>query len=326
MKPLILIVTRNCNLRCSYCDVDKKNIFMTKKVAQKATLLYFDWAKNNHQKKIWIRFFGGEPLMNFNVVQYVVEYANDLFKKENIEILFDLTTNGLLLDDGKIEFFKSNNNINFIVSLDGDEGTQNLNRNIKKIKIDSYGNIYRHHKELANLPNLIINMVAAPNQVEFFYDNFIHNYNLGFRKFNFLPAYFLKWNNEELRILIDEFNKLLFFLRRHREVFVKNAEVFSMIPFFNSGFVIDCNGDLFGENLILSKYFLHLNNKLIKGNILKENSGDLLNFNENGDIVSLIKGIVGGDIFYSSLKVDRILTNFIRKLLISDKNYENKKN
>lgn len=300
---------------------------MKKKVAQKATLLYFSWANKNKEKKVLIRFFGGEPLMDFELLEYLVKFAKDRARQSGLEVSFDLTTNGLLLDADKIDFFNKNKEVNVVVSLDGDNKTQNLNRNMKGAKADSYKNIYGLKDKLIDLPNVTVNMVAAPNQVKFFYENFLHNYDLGFKKFNFLPAYFMKWKDGDLKSLIGEFTKILHFLRKHDDVAVKNMEVFSDVPFFNSGFVVDCSGDLYGTNIILSRHFMHLSGDLVEGNVLEDDRNDLLNFDKNSDIVSLIKENIEGDILYSTFKVDKILTNFVKKLLIpKGENYGNKEN
>lgn len=315
MKPLILIVTRACNLRCRYCDVEKQSISMNEKVARRATLLYFAWAKKSGQKKLLIRFFGGEPLMNFAVVKSVVAYAKKRAKRGKMEVGFDLTTNGMLIDDVVMDFFKKTPEMRVIISLDGDVKTQKLNRNMHDSKIDSYKNILAHKDRLVSLPNMTVNMVVMPNQVRNFYKNFLHNYHLGFRRFNFLPAYFTIWEKDELELLAFGFKKIIGFLRTHTDVSVKNKEIVSDIPFFNSGIVVDCSGDLFGNNMMLSHYFAHLRGFFFKGNVLKIHDESLLNFTRDPDIVSVMRDTSDPTLFYASLKVDRILSNFVKKVI-----------
>lgn len=319
MKPLILIVTRRCNLRCVYCDVDKKNISMQEKVAQKAIFLYYTWAEKHGQKELLIRFFGGEPLMNFDVVKYAVAYAKGIAGRKGMTISFDLTTNGMLLDDDIIDFFARNKEISVIISLDGFDTTQNLNRNVKNGKIDSYSTIHRYRGKLISLTNITVNMVIAPNQVRSFFKNFLHNHRLGFIRFNFLPAYFVAWGDDELKALIDGFNEIIHFLRAHKNISVKNTEIIGDTPFFNSGFVVDCNGDLFDTNIILSKHYTHLNPALVKGNVLRDSKKNLLSFSKNSDIVPFMRSAIDRRLFYSSLKVDKILTSFVKKLVLSRK-------
>lgn len=251
--------------------------------------------------------------MNRDVVEDVVAYAKKQAYKEKINLLFDLTTNGLLINEGVIEFFKKNPEMSVIISLDGDSTTQNLNRNRRGAHIDSYENIRRYAKELITLPNLTVNMVIVPNQVLNFYKNFLHNYRLGFRRFNFLPAYFTVWTEGKLQILVEGFAALVNFLRSHADISVKNADITSDIPFFNAGFVVDCNGDLFSTNLFLSRHYEHIRHDLLKGNVLERHVhfSDIPN---DATIASILRDSANLKLFYSSLRVDAILGNFVRKL------------
>lgn len=287
---------------------------MNEKVARKATFLYFAWAKKNRKKKLLVRFFGGEPLMNFTVVKDVVAYAKKRAKREKMEVEFDLTTNGMLIDDAVMDFFKKTPEMRVIISLDGDARTQNANRKMKDLKTDSYKNILTYKDRLIVLPNVTVNMVIAPNQVRNFYENFLYNYHLGFRRFNFLPAYFTAWGKNELELLASGFKKIIGFLRAHKDVSVKNEEIVSAIPFFNSGFVVDCNGDLFDTNLTLSHHYAHVQGDLVKGNVIKDEIAGLPSPAHTIDIAFLRRNAADQKLFYASLKVDAILSNFVRKL------------
>lgn len=321
MKNLILIATRKCNLRCSYCSVAKKNISMNEETARKAVLLFLSSLRRT-DKRILIRFFGGEPLLNFSLVKCVVELAKKEAKRRKIKVNFDLTTNGLLLNKEKIAFFKKHPEIELIVSLDGNRETQILNRNNKTGAVDSYGSIFRLKDELLELPGLTVNVVIAPNQVENFFANFAHIRGLGFKRFNFLPAYFVFWPAAGLEILKLEFAKISEFMKRHRGLSVKNAEIKSDLPLFNAGFTVDCDGDIFGSNVILSGHFERLKDSLKTGNV---KTARVLKFGGNGDILELMKKNIGDkSLYYSAIKIDKILTNFVRKLKLKNNVYDKK--
>lgn len=284
---------------------------MNKETARKAVLLFLS-SLRQEDKRIFVRFFGGEPFLNFSLVKYVVELAEKETKKRKMKIGFDLTTNGLLLDEEKIAFFKKHPEMELIVSLDGSRETQILNRNNKAGAVDSYGNIFRLKNELLKLPNLTVNIVTAPNQVENFFANLAHIYGLGFKRFNFLPAYFVFWPGKELRVLKEEFAKIAAFAKREKNFFVKNAGVQNKVPLFNSGIFIDCNGDIFNSNIILSGYFRNLAPLLKRGNV---KTARVLKFGGNEDILELMKNSIGDkSLYYSALKVDKILTNFVQKI------------
>lgn len=121
ITKLLLYVTGNCMLRCSYCyinDASEMSVnetglncskaLMTWDVAKKAIDTFFEIAKTNNQKKLHIRFFGGEPLMNFPVIKKSIDYVNEKFK--DIEVVFHLNTNALAMTDEVIDYWIYNSN------------------------------------------------------------------------------------------------------------------------------------------------------------------------------------------------------------------------
>lgn len=312
IMPLILIITRDCNLRCDYCGIDKKKIQISKRVAEKATLLYLDYIKSSGAGEAKIRFFGGEPLLQWSLIKDVIKLAKKETAKNNLTIKFDLTTNGLLLNAEKIMFFRKNPEIELIISLDGDSLSQNRNRNFFG-KSDSYKNIYNFRRELSALPNITVNMVIAPNQARKFHKNFTHIYDLGFKRFNFLPAYFVFWPKEGLKFLKNGFSEILQLIKNGGDISVKNLEISGEAPFFNQGFVVDCDGSIYHTNIFLSKHFEGLSDGLQKGNILDDEL-IVLSGRKTGDTTKLIKNNTNPKLYYSTLKADGVLSNFVLKL------------
>jgi uncharacterized protein len=121
IKSLCLNVSHDCNLRCRYCfaeqgDFGGQRMLMPFSVAKNA--IDFLVAHSGTRRNLEVDFFGGEPLMNFNVVKQTVAYARSLEKEHNKNFRFTITTNGLLLDDDKIDFINREMS-NCILSLDG---------------------------------------------------------------------------------------------------------------------------------------------------------------------------------------------------------------
>lgn len=121
LKALCLHVSHDCNLRCEYCfasegDYNSGRKLMSGEVALKAT----DYLVANSQGRhnIEIDFFGGEPLMNFDVVKDVVAYGRQIEKATGKHFYFTITTNGTLLDKEKIDFINENMD-NVVISIDG---------------------------------------------------------------------------------------------------------------------------------------------------------------------------------------------------------------
>ena len=121
IKAMCLHVAHDCNMRCAYCFAD------TGGFEGERSLMSFDTGKSaldflvhnsGERRNLEVDFFGGEPLMNFEVVKKLVDYGRKIEKKHNKNFRFTITTNGLLLDDTKTEYINMNMD-NVILSIDG---------------------------------------------------------------------------------------------------------------------------------------------------------------------------------------------------------------
>ncbi len=121
VKALCLHICHDCNLRCKYCFADEgayHNVreMMSLETAKKA--IDFLLKNSGNRKVLEVDFFGGEPLMNLDVVKQTVYYAKEEAAKLKKRFLFTTTTNGVLLDDDTIKFFNEEME-NVVLSLDG---------------------------------------------------------------------------------------------------------------------------------------------------------------------------------------------------------------
>jgi len=121
VKALCLHVAHSCNLNCSYCFASQgkyqgDRALMSFEVGKQA----FDFliANSGTRRNLEVDFFGGEPLMNWDVVKRLVEYARSVEKEHNKNFRFTLTTNGVLVDDEVIDFCNREMS-NVVLSLDG---------------------------------------------------------------------------------------------------------------------------------------------------------------------------------------------------------------
>lgn len=118
---MCLNVSHLCNLRCEYCFADGGTYNgaaenMSLDVARKAIDMIVSKSANRHNLEV--DFFGGEPLLNFDVVKKTVEYARSIEKAHNKNFRFTITTNAMLLNDEIIDFFNKEM-YNVVVSIDG---------------------------------------------------------------------------------------------------------------------------------------------------------------------------------------------------------------
>ena len=121
IKSMCLNIAHDCNLRCGYCfaaqgDFGHGRKLMPFEVGKAA--IDFLIANSAGRHNLELDFFGGEPLMNFDVVKQVVEYARSIEKEHNKNFRFTITTNGVLLNDENIDFINREMS-NVVLSLDG---------------------------------------------------------------------------------------------------------------------------------------------------------------------------------------------------------------
>lgn len=121
IKAMCLHVAHDCNLKCKYCFAAQGNFkgqrsLMNLETGKKA--LKFLCENSGNRRNLEVDFFGGEPLMNFDVVKDLVEYGRQIEKEYNKHFRFTITTNGILLDDEIIDFINENMD-NVVLSLDG---------------------------------------------------------------------------------------------------------------------------------------------------------------------------------------------------------------
>ena len=121
VKALCLHVAHTCNLNCAYCFASQgkyhgERAVMSFEVGKQA--LDFLIANSGTRRNLEVDFFGGEPLMNFQVVKDLVAYARSIEKEHHKNFRFTLTTNGLLIDDDVIDFANREMS-NVVLSLDG---------------------------------------------------------------------------------------------------------------------------------------------------------------------------------------------------------------
>ncbi len=121
VKAMCLIVSQDCNMRCKYCfaaqgDYGEGRRLMSLETGKKA--LDFLIEKSGNRYYLEVDFFGGEPMLNYDVVKQLVEYGRSREEEANKRFRFTMTTNGLILNDEQIEFLNKEMN-NIVLSIDG---------------------------------------------------------------------------------------------------------------------------------------------------------------------------------------------------------------
>lgn len=132
IKSIALQVTQKCNFRCKYCvyseDANKSQRSHSKNSMSLDTAMKSIDFLSNHSidaKEVGIGFYGGEPLMEFELIKKIVAYTKEVFVGK--PILFSMTTNGSLLNKEIIDFLEEND-FNLMISLDGSKDVNDKNR------------------------------------------------------------------------------------------------------------------------------------------------------------------------------------------------------
>ena len=151
LKAICLHVAHGCNMDCEYCfagkgDYSGKSGIMSLEVGKRA--LDFLVENSGERKHLEVDFFGGEPLINWDVCKELVAYGRELEKKYDKIFNFTLTTNGVLIDEDVIEFTNKEMG-NVVLSLDGRRETHDRMRHSKTGE-GTFDNIIDNFKALVD--------------------------------------------------------------------------------------------------------------------------------------------------------------------------------
>jgi uncharacterized protein len=145
LNTMLLQITQRCNLSCAYCpyagngkfDRAHSELSMNWDTAQKA--IDFFLAKSTKSATITLGFYGGEPLLEYKLITKIVSYLNKYACKNNI--IYQITTNGTIMNDDIIELFMKNE-FNITISIDGPERLHNKNRRFSDTGEGTFSIIY----------------------------------------------------------------------------------------------------------------------------------------------------------------------------------------
>ena len=241
VKALCLHIAHDCNLACQYCFAEEgeyhgRRALMSFEVGKKA--LDFLIANSGNRRNLEVDFFGGEPLMNWQVVKDLVAYGREQEKLHVKKFRFTLTTNGVLLNDEVMEFCNREMG-NVVLSIDGRKEVHDKMRPFRK-GAGSYDLIvpkFQQFAESRHQDKYYVRGTFTHYNLDFSED-VLHLADLGFKQISVEPVvaepkepYAIR--EEDLPKLFEEYDKLAVeMIRRH-----KSGEDFN---FFH--FMIDLEG------------------------------------------------------------------------------------
>lgn len=216
VKALCLHIAHDCNLACKYCFAEEgeyhgRRALMSYEVGKNA--LDFLIANSGNRRNLEVDFFGGEPLMNFQVVKDLVKYGREQEKIHNKNFRFTLTTNGVLLNDEIMDFINEEM-ANVVLSIDGRKEVNDKMRPSRNGK-GSYDIILPKFLKLAesrNQKNYYVRGTFTHNNLDFSED-VAHLADLGFQQISVEPVVATPEEpyaitKEDLPSLFNEYDKL----------------------------------------------------------------------------------------------------------------------
>ena len=241
VKAMCLLVAMDCNLRCEYCFAGTGDYCMGRNVMSFETgkkALDFLIANSGSRRNLEVDFFGGEPLMNWQVVKDLVAYGREQEKIHNKHFRFTITTNGVLLND-EIQEFVNKEMDNVVLSLDGRKEINDQMRPFRNGK-GSYDLIVPKFQKLAesrNQEKYYIRGTFTRNNLDFSND-IMHFADLGFKQMSIEPVvgdesdpYAIR--EEDIPKIMEEYDKLA-------KMMIEREKEGKGFNFFH--FMIDLNG------------------------------------------------------------------------------------
>ena len=287
ISNIILLISQKCNLKCTYCFGDNGEY-------SNCGLMSFEIAKNSIQflmsrtksKDLNICFFGGEPLINTNLIKEIITYTKLIENNSDIRFSYSMTTNGTLIND-EIEQMIVKYNINTMISIDGDKETQDHNRFYANKK-GSYEIVFENTKELRNR-NLLSARATLTNYNMNILDIHNHLSDLGFKSVTISPANNLLTSSDYDELIENQANQIKEFETLISSGFFQEARKMNTIckilhkinkSFFRTRscgagrtmWAIDIDGNIYPcQRFVNDKRFVigNVNSKIVDDNFLR---------------------------------------------------------
>jgi uncharacterized protein len=204
---LELVHTDGCNLACSYCfEKDMRGARrMPLLVTRKAIDLLIEYSGD--ADKLWITHFGGEPLLNFANIRFATEYARDKASALGKSVVFDITTNGTLLTEERVDYL-ADHHVKILVSVDGLQSTHDRYR----VDRQGRGTFERVMRSLALLKRrqmwIGVKMTVMPTNVAHMFDDVTGLHRRGVNQFVIGHATGISWSTTDIKSYRRELERL----------------------------------------------------------------------------------------------------------------------
>ncbi|MGE5474499.1 MAG: radical SAM protein [Ignavibacteriales bacterium] len=213
-----LILTEDCNLRCKYCYENGNRCtesYMSFETAKKTAEFLIENALKNGVKKLRLTFFGGEPLLNLDVMIKFFNYVVDRAKQCNMGLFFSIITNGTIynkkFEEFILDWYKTTKSVNIQISIDGIPEVQDKNRITANGKLTSemvVKNILKLKTFLEenkiNASSFHTHSVITKDNISKFFSSYKYFKQLGVKRSEFMLSNEEAWNENDVSIYIEQ--------------------------------------------------------------------------------------------------------------------------
>ncbi|WP_446897408.1 radical SAM protein [Clostridium sp. LBM24168] len=211
-----LLLTEQCNLRCKYCFEHHKDRWMNKTIAENSINWLFENAKKANKKTVNVTMFGGEPMLNWEVMQFAFQMGYEKAQKTGIAFSAGIITNATVMSEdifNMLKKYRDKVKLNVQLSIDGIPEVQDMYR------VDIHGNP-TWDKVKKNIPiwkklfedcadRLNVHGCINHKTIKYLYQNykFFHD-TWGFKKIWYIPVAEEQWTNEDVEIYKNQIDKI----------------------------------------------------------------------------------------------------------------------
>jgi uncharacterized protein len=200
-----LLITQKCNLRCSYCYIRKKNCSMPLDIARDVVDFIYD--RTPQQENIDIGFFGGEPILEFELMKSINSIIKNHSQYDSDRVTLSVVTNGLILTEEMAEFINAQE-IEFCISCDGPPSIQDIFRCTPNGKCSSSAVEQTIKKAVEIFPSVLVNAVYTPSTLSYLPQTVEYFYTLGLKRIFLSPDYSAAWTKEDIESLENVYNQV----------------------------------------------------------------------------------------------------------------------
>ncbi len=207
-----LLLADGCNLKCTYCfeGLKPKRLMPLELALMTVERLVKEWSRD--EKAVTILLFGGEPLLNWSVLKRVIEHAEEIAQRVGKQVSFSITTNGTLLNSGRVRFLRDHR-VSLMLSMDGLPEVHDKHRRMVKDRPSFWlvwkgFQLLREHYEAFE-----VRMTVMPDTAPLLFESVMFLSEHGVSDIVVAPAFGVEWTLNDLKVYWRQIRKIGEYLR-----------------------------------------------------------------------------------------------------------------